>query len=198
MTITLRDADQRDRDAIVAVFLECWQVSYAAVMPAALVRTMTSTDATELWLRAIADAAPGEIVLAESSAKIVGIARWSASGWVHSLYVSPRVQGSGVGALLLREVTRRIAGCGVTTAHLWVFRDNAPAVAFYRGQGWQPDGTTRIEERFGEPEVRLARDLRPDSGALDDVAARLVDRHRGSRERLTTGRGCRIAAIGTT
>ncbi len=175
MTITLRDADQRDRDAIVAVFLDCWQVSYAAVMPPALVRAMTSTDATELWLRAIADAAPGEIVVAESPAGIVGVARWSASGWVHSLYVSPTVQGSGVGALLLREVTRRIAGCGVTTAQLWVFRDNAPALAFYGGQGWQPDGTTRVEERFGEPEIRLARTLRPDAGALGDVAARLVD-----------------------
>ena len=43
----------------------------------------------------------------------------------------------------------------MTQATLWVFEANATARAFYLRHGWEPDGGTRVEPEFGEPEVRL-------------------------------------------
>jgi len=40
-----------------------------------------------------------------------------------------------------------------------VFADNTPSVTFYARRGWTPDGAHRVEEAFGENEIRLSRSL---------------------------------------
>ena len=40
-----------------------------------------------------------------------------------------------------------------------MFADNTPSVAFYARRGWTPDGAHRVEEAFGENEIRLSRSL---------------------------------------
>ncbi len=43
---------------------------------------------------------------------------------------------------------------------LEVFEANSlPARTFYALHGWLPDGATRVEPDFGEPEVRLRRSV---------------------------------------
>jgi hypothetical protein len=55
----------------------------------------------------------------------------------------------------------RIAGeTRFTAARRWAFRDTIPSVAFRGGHGWAPDGATRMEAEFREPELRLMRALR--------------------------------------
>ncbi len=168
-TATTRAATAADRHAIVAVFLGCWLVTYAANLPASLVEAMTPARADALWRRVLDDAAAGEVIVAESATPtgrgIVGVTRWAVeadrpgalNGAVHSLYVSPAAQGRGVGATLLAAATGCLAASGVEIARLWVFRDNAPSIAFYRRSGWVPDGCTRVQDEFGEPEIRLAK-----------------------------------------
>ena len=162
--VTLRDARPDDLDGIVAVFLGCWHVTYAEALPAATVAAMTPAGARALWSRVLGEGAPGEVIVADArradgGTAIAGVTRWSPSGWVHSLYVDPAAQGTGVGSQLLAEATRRIGLAGAATAHLWVFRDNAAGRRFYGRHGWSPDGTTRVEEEFGAPELRLTRPL---------------------------------------
>ena len=65
------------------------------------------------------------------------------AGYISSLYVSPKLQGGGVGRLLLAEAERELRDAGARTARLWVFAENAPSHAFYLRQGWQSDG--RVE-----------------------------------------------------
>lgn len=169
-TTSIRDATRADADGVVAVFLGCWSVSYSTVLPTSLVEGMTRTRAEALWTRVLADAANGEVIVAEKAAiggDIVGVTRWAVEanesgrpdGAVHSLYVAPAAQGRGIGAMLLRAAIERLTDSGVETARLWVFRDNAPSIAFYRRSGWLPDGGTRVHVEFGEPEIRLAKVL---------------------------------------
>jgi GNAT superfamily N-acetyltransferase len=80
-------------------------------------------------------------------------------GMVHSLYVDPSVQGTGLGAGLLRAAESALSAAGASRAFLWVFRDNEPSVGFYRHQGWVPDGANRTTAEFGEPELRLVKEL---------------------------------------
>ena len=132
-----RRATTDDPDGIVATLLGCWRVSYAPVLPRRLIDAMTDERAVDLWTR----------VLGEGS--------------VSSFYVSPRAQGRKVGSGLLAAAADALLAAGSITAHLWVFRDNAPARAFYRHNGWYPDGRTRVQPEFGEPEIRLTALLCP-------------------------------------
>ena len=165
MPITYRPATRSDLDGILEVFLACWRDSYAEVLPRRLVETMTDAYAGELWMNALDGSVSGEVIVAEeaSTATILGVTRFAVGaqgdGVVHSLYVSPMAQGRGVGSRLLMEASRALSAAGASTAHLWVFADNAPSVAFYGRQGWLPDAATRVQEEFGELESRLVRTL---------------------------------------
>ncbi|MFD5322191.1 GNAT family N-acetyltransferase [Streptomyces sp. NPDC127098] len=151
----IRPATAADLEGVVSVFLGCWQESYPRFLPAPLVAAMTRERATALWRSAL-----GEVrVAAADSGEILGVTRWATDGLIHSLYVAPHARGLGLGAALLRAATKALRSAGATEARLWCFRANEPALAFYRRQGWHEDGTTRVQDEFGEPEVRLTRAL---------------------------------------
>lgn len=167
MSIELRPATIADTPGITATFLACWRGSYANVLPLRLVELMTDDKADRMWTRVLAEAAPGEVMVAvcTGTADVLGVTRFAVfgndAGMVHSLYVSPCSQGSGVGAKLLIAAESALRRAGVEIARLWVFRDNAPSIGFYARQGWLPDGETRVQEEFGEPEIRLTHPLLP-------------------------------------
>jgi GNAT superfamily N-acetyltransferase len=165
LTIELRNATSDDLDGIVRVFLACWRGSYRGVLPDLAIEAMTDARARALWQRVLGSGV-GEVLIAERTStagtELLGITRFAASGEradVHSLYVSPDAQGLGVGSRLLTAAVERLAWLGAIDATLWVFANNAPSIAFYRKQGWLPDGGERTQEEFGEPELRLTRRL---------------------------------------
>lgn len=161
----LRIADPDDVDQLATVFLDCWRVSYAQVMPASLVESMTAERARALWDEAVRR--PGQaIVIAaadESPHAALGFVGFritdDGDGYVGSLYVSPTLQGGGVGRLLLGEAETRLREAGARTARLWVFEDNAPSRAFYARQGWRPDGRRETLPEWGQPQLGLAKAL---------------------------------------
>jgi len=54
-----------------------------------------------------------------------------------AIAVSPEARGHGVGALLVREAARRAAATGFMRMELSVHPDNARAINFYEGIGWE-------------------------------------------------------------
>ncbi len=158
---TLRDAGPADLDAVVRVFLGCFRVTYAARLPSRLVGSMSDGDARSLWSRTLTT--PGrQVLVAQVDDEVCGVVGFAADGedgWVHSLYVAPDVQGHGLGSTLLSHAADRLREAGCHRAYLWVFAENEPSVRFYGRHGWTPDGATRVEEAFGENEIRLSRSL---------------------------------------
>ncbi len=161
MTVALREATADDLDAIVEVFLGCWHESYRGVLPSHLVDSMTDEKATNLWQQGLS--APGAtVVVAMRGDTVLGVTRYTldgATGLVHSLYVSPRAQGLGLGRKLLDRAAADLAAAHATSATLWVFADNEPSIGFYGACGWLPDGETRVQEQFAEPEIQLRKAL---------------------------------------
>jgi ribosomal protein S18 acetylase RimI-like enzyme len=161
VSIELRPATSVDVDAVVAVFLACWRESYRGVLAGSTVDGMSDLAARSLWERVLGSD-EGEVLVAESSGEVVGVTRLAMDGdrgVVHSLYVAPGSQGSGLGSQLLGAAVARLADLGASEASLWVFAANAPSLAFYRRQGWVPDGGRRTQDEFGEPELRLVRSI---------------------------------------
>lgn len=157
----LRVATSDDRDAIVAVFLACWRESYVGVLPSAAIDAMTNERAQDLWRRVLASSV-GTVLVAEHGGVVQGVTRFAPEhgrgGAVHSLYVSPMARGLGLGTRLLDAAYDALRAGGAESVALWVFAANAPSIAFYRGRGWLPDGGTRVQVEFGEPELRLVCD----------------------------------------
>jgi GNAT superfamily N-acetyltransferase len=162
--IEIRAVEDGDLPGVVETFLACWRLSYGLVLPGELIAKMSDAGAQELWTRVLADAAPGEVVVATAEGSILGVSRIAVvdtRGWLHSLYVHPAEQGRGVGGRLLAAAESALLLAGARDASLWVFRDNAPSLAFYRSHGWLTDGRERTESSFGEPELGLSKVLAP-------------------------------------
>lgn len=159
MNVLLRPATIADHAGIVEVFLDCWRVSYRGLLPDAVIDAMTPERASALWQRVLTSGA-GTTAVATDNDRVVGVTRWSDAD-VYSLYVSPAAHGGGVGTKLLAHAAGSIADVGHARAHLWVFADNAPSVAFYASRGWTATGEDRVQDEFGCRELRLQKELVP-------------------------------------
>jgi ribosomal protein S18 acetylase RimI-like enzyme len=161
----LRVAGPDDVDQLTAVFLDCWKISYAQVMPASLVAGMTPRKARSMWADALRR--PHQTIVAatedEPPHAVLGFVGFQlqedGAGYVGSLYVSPNLQGGGVGRLLLSEAEKELRDRGARTARLWVFEENAPSRAFYARQGWKPDGRRETLPEWGQPQLGLTKTL---------------------------------------
>ncbi|MFJ2504254.1 GNAT family N-acetyltransferase [Microbacterium sp. NPDC087592] len=165
MSLQVRPATPDDLSGVLEVFLACWRESYRGVLRDAAIDAMTDERAEALWRRVLADPV-GVVLVAERDGEIVGITRYAATpgdgdrvdGAVHSLYVSPRAHGGGIGGALLARASAELQDAGAEAATLWVFAANLPSIGFYESKGWRPDGATRTQPEFGEPEQRMRRE----------------------------------------
>jgi ribosomal protein S18 acetylase RimI-like enzyme len=86
----------------------------------------------------------------------------SSTGEVWGIYVDPRHWRRGAGELLLQEAEGHLRDSGFTEVTLWVFRENARAIAFYESKGFsvEPGREKRLERGGAEiPGIRLRKSL---------------------------------------
>ena len=160
MSHHVRRASPDDLSGVLDVFLGCWRESYRGILPDQAIAAMTDERAEALWRRVLASP-EGVVLVAERDGEVLGLTRYAVEGRegaVHSLYVAPRAHGRGIGRTLLDAATDALRSAGTSAAALWVFAANVPSIAFYTAQGWAPDGTTRIQQEFGELEQRMRRE----------------------------------------
>lgn len=159
----IRSATSEDATAFARVFLDCWVLSYGAVMPARLVERMTPERAHEVWKKALTGSGDEYVAAVDADGTVVGFIGYritsDGSGYVSSLYVSPGTQGGGYGRLLLGQAEEKLRAEGAETARLWVFEQNEPSRRFYEKSGWVPDGTRVTLEEWGEPQVGMEKRL---------------------------------------
>ena len=105
-----------------------------------------------------------EVWVAEAGGTPVGFVAF-ARGWVNHLYVAPAFQRRGLGRRLLE-----LAKASCPALQLWAFEANAPAIAFYRREGFRVvERTDGAANEARMPDVRM------------EWAARVVDA--GTRRR---------------
>jgi GNAT superfamily N-acetyltransferase len=80
-----------------------------------------------------------------------------------AIYVDPAFWRCGFGSLLIEGVLESTRPSNVSEITLWVLTDNAPARQFYEARGFNTDGHTKTDERWGFPlhETRYRRRIVP-------------------------------------
>lgn len=162
MDFDVRPATVDDAEAIVRMQFQAWQESYGRLLPPEF---FTAEEPrlparVERYREAIARQET-RLLATDPDGGLVGIAACGpgrdddspCDRELFMIYTLQRVHGQGVGQALVDAV----AGTGA--AFLWVLEDNPRAQAFYRRNGFVPDGTHRLcSPAWHElPELRMVR-----------------------------------------
>lgn len=159
MAFSIRPALVEDAPAIARVNVMSWRETYAHILSPAFLAALDEDAVAQRYARGIAS--PGStFVVLELDGRIRG---YAAGGEPRSedkprdlelymLYQHSSQHGSGSGQALLDAVL------GDRPAFLWVAEENPRAIAFYRRNGFEPDGAREVAEDWESlAEIRMVR-----------------------------------------
>lgn len=145
--IVVRAAQLGDAEAIAEIHVRAWQQTYRHLVDVGRLDALDPADRVERWR---------ETVLGSDESVWVGLLDGAPAGWataserehprqreLNGMYTLASAHGSGVGQALLQ------ASLGDAPAFLWVAADNPRAQAFYRKNGFSPDGETGTHDLLG-------------------------------------------------
>jgi GNAT superfamily N-acetyltransferase len=159
---SLRRATPDDAEAMVRMHLAAWRESYGQLLPEEFFAVREAELPARILRQRDYLLGPAKPQLAfDDGGRLVGMAvsgpRRDPDGpcalELHMLYTLRRVYGTGVGQALVDAVL------GQDPAYLWVLEDNPRAQAFYRKNGFVPDGARQLlpPEWYRLPEIRMVR-----------------------------------------
>jgi len=162
VAFTLRTATPDDAETVPRLHLAAWRESYGHLLPAEFFETREAAMDERIERHREALAGSYQPVLAhDAGGELVGMAFAAPSRdedapcglELQLIYALQRVHGTGVGQALLDAVI------GKEVAYLWVLEDNPRAQAFYRRNGFAPDGKRELLPAEWEelPEIRMVR-----------------------------------------
>jgi len=174
--VSVRPAREADVAEIARIQVETWQFSYADVLPAAALASLTIENATQAWHPAVvAPPSPRHhVLIALEGTWTVGFAAFGpaedlrpddpepeTTGAVGPLIVEARWRRRGHGSRLMAAVVDHARGDGLTRAVAWVPESDQGTREFLVGAGWAADGLVRaLDTGAGElREQRLAVSL---------------------------------------
>jgi GNAT superfamily N-acetyltransferase len=155
--ITVRPAVPEDAERIVDIRNTGWREAYAHLLSAEF---LANLSANADGIRRGIERPDRTIVVAELDGEVVGYALAAPADeedaprdwYLPQIYQYSRAHGSGTGQALLD------AALGDRPAYLWTAEDNPRAIAFYRRNGFVPDGARKlISEWENMAAIRLVR-----------------------------------------
>lgn len=163
--VSVRPARPEDAAAVATVQAVSWRSSYAEVLPAEVLESLTPAALTERWDEAIrwAPSPRHRILVACEAGVVVGFASLApgadpdadanTDADLLELAVDPTHRGGGHGSRLLTAAADTLRGDRFTTARHWINATDDTAREFLTAAGWGPDGATRALDLRGDGEV---------------------------------------------
>jgi ribosomal protein S18 acetylase RimI-like enzyme len=145
----IRVATAADAPAIAAVHVQAWRETYAGLVPAHVLASLSVARRTELWRRIIFEPkaySSSVVLVAEREGTVAGFgccgvqraenlhARGYA-GEISAIYVLRAFQRCGLGLALMSAMSRELLSRQLRAASLWVLRENQNACRFYESLG---------------------------------------------------------------
>ncbi|MCU1550223.1 MAG: N-acetyltransferase [Glaciihabitans sp.] len=142
----IRRARLEDADALGALHIACWREAYLQLLSAASFKVATPEWRATRWRRNLSGTPTSTTWIAERDGEMIGFSGAGATVdddkprelELHAIYLLAREHGSGVGQALLDTAI------GDQPACLWVAEENPRAQAFYRRNGFEPNGVRKL------------------------------------------------------
>jgi len=152
---------------VAGLHVRAWQVGYRGLLSGAYLDNLRSEDRARRYRFGSADPTAAQTLVAVDGDAIVGFASTAPApdlagvGELVALYVDPSAWRRGIGRALIGAARARLVAQGFGKCVLWLLAGNRAAEAFYRADGWVPEGTRRLAEVWGTQvdELRFARGL---------------------------------------
>lgn len=179
-TADVRPAGQADVAEIARIQLQVWRMAYAEILGQRVVDGLDAADLVNRWSGAVEHPDTDVYVACEGSFTVGFCVAGPApeedvtsadgtlpqdadrTGLVATVLVEPRWGRRGHGGRLLATAASALRERGAERGVTWVAQSDSASLSFFRGAGWNPDGTVRTLDT-GE---RTVRELRL-TGALD-------------------------------
>jgi RimJ/RimL family protein N-acetyltransferase len=156
-SVRVRDAVQADAVDMAEVHVASWRAAYGELLPPAVLDGLSVAQRARHWAHVLDPSSGDRVVVAEVDGRLVGFAHVGpardgdvgpSTGQLGTLYLHPRVWGTGVGRAVHDAGLAHLADSGFDRAVLWMLSTNLRARAFYERQGWTRDGRIRVQQ-FG-------------------------------------------------
>lgn len=169
--LVVRRATVDDAEGVARVHTRSWQFAYRGILSNDYLDALRWETRFEMWSRRLSDTQPTSnnvFVATETDGTVTGFA---SIGEVrdddltsrkffelYAIYVAPEFWDLGVGRALW-EIALTSVPSGTPGVSLWVLTENERGRRFYERQGFESDGTSRIEEIGGRAleELRYLR-----------------------------------------
>jgi len=165
---TIRHADKAEAMDLAALAFVSWE---QGILPLYRDREH-SRDALMNQLSAYCQDNFRNIIVAKMDGEIVGwCARMSNKPYVPYLFVTPHLQGQGIGGMLLKRMEYIFELQGHKAVQLETPADHVQAVRFYENQGYSILAMRAEGHNAHKPfmNVRLEKKLNPYSGLIEDI-----------------------------
>lgn len=149
----VRPAKLVDAPEIVRINIACWKTAYKDILPQNFLDGLDKGSAIERWENTIEKSNNQQACLwvAEYKDSLEGFVHFGAgrddefSGMmeIYAVYVSPDMQGKGIGRSLFEKVRTKAQERAYKGIYVRVLKGNDPAVRFYEGAG-----ARRVERDF--------------------------------------------------
>ncbi|SDP45391.1 Acetyltransferase (GNAT) domain-containing protein [Actinopolyspora xinjiangensis] len=175
----VRTAIAADAAEIARIQLGTWRSAYSELLPPGVLDELTEDTAEQQWREAIEENSTTVLLATEGDWSVGFCAGGTAptgetaaadgsvpedansTVLVSTLLVEPRWGRRGHGGRLLGTLAQQLRQAGNTRGISWIPEADEASMAFYRGVGWEPDGTVRTLDAGGRPlrELRVTGTL---------------------------------------
>ena len=143
MSITFDEPTLADVEEIARVHVQCWQESYANILPDEFLRSLSIDARIEQWRQTVSDPQVFKLV-ACNAGRIVGFvscgpasdgAGKGADGEILAIYILKAYHGRKIGRTLIAAAARFWVSKGGRNLIVLFMADNSQAAAFYEALG---------------------------------------------------------------
>lgn len=163
-----------DAGEVTRIQHQTWLIAYREILGDAVLDQFDAADAEQRWTEAIEHPATDVFIATEGDATVGFCVSGPApadelegpdgavpddaehTGLIATVLVEPRWGRRGHGYRLLAAAARALRSRGAQRAVTWVSESDSATLSFYRGIGWDPDGTIRTLDT-GEKQIREIR-----------------------------------------